>query len=115
LDMDTTTRLGLAHDDPAITQAEKCRYDACAVVREDFQPDRSVNVASVPGGRYAVWPFRGTAHEIQGAWGNVFAGWPRNGGYHPDDRRCLEMYRGGAIDERPGISSCVLCLPVGAL
>ena len=67
LDMDTTTRLGVAHDNPAITQAEKCRYDACAVVREDFQPDRSVNVASISGGRYAVSSFRGTAHEIEAA------------------------------------------------
>ena len=28
LDLEKSTRLGVAHDDPAITQAEKCRYDA---------------------------------------------------------------------------------------
>lgn len=115
LDMDTTTRLGVAHDDPAITQAEKCRYDACAVVREDFQPDRSVNVASVPGGRYAVSRFRGTAHEIQGAWDRVFAGWLPDSGYQPDDRPCMEVYRGRAFDEKTRVFSCDLCLPVRAL
>ena len=115
LDPATTTRLGVAHDDPAITQAEKCRYDACAVVRDDFQPDRSVNVANVPGGRFAVWSFNGTAHEIQGAWDRVFAGWLPDSGYQPDDRPCLEIYRGRAYDEKTGIFRCELYLPVRAL
>src|SRR5262249_31699680 len=101
----------VAHDDPAITQGEKCRYDACAVVREDFQPDRSVNVASVPGGRYAVSPFRGTARDIPAAW----AAWLPASGYQPDDRPCLEVYRGRTSAEKTGIFSCDLCLPVRAL
>jgi AraC family transcriptional regulator len=111
LDVATTTRLGVAHDDPAITQAEKCRYDACAVVRNDFQADRSVNVTTIPGGRFAIWPFSGTAHEIQGSWDRVFAGWLPHSGYQPDDRPCLEVYRGRAFD-KTGIFRCDLCLPV---
>jgi AraC family transcriptional regulator len=115
LDLDTAARLGVAHDDPAITQAEKCRYDACAVVPGDFRPDRPVNVATIPGGRFAIWPFSGTAREIQGAWDRVFASWLPDSGYQPDDRPCLEIYRGRALDEKTGIFRCDLCLPVRAL
>ena len=114
-DMDQTTRLGVAHDDPAITPAEKCRYDACLVVPGDFKPDRSVNVTEIPGGRYAVSSFHGTAHDIQGAWDRVFSTWLPNSGFQPDDRPCFEVYRGHAVDERTGIFRCDLCLPVKAL
>jgi AraC family transcriptional regulator len=33
--------LGVAYDDPAITPADKTRYDACVVVPEDFKPTAS--------------------------------------------------------------------------
>src|SRR5205085_2006626 len=53
------TTLGVAYDDPNVTAEDKCRYDACVVVADDFQPDRWVNVTTVPGGRYAVADFTG--------------------------------------------------------
>ena len=116
LGMAATTRLGVAHDDPAITQAEKCRYDACLVVPADFSPDRWVNVTDIPGGEYAVWTFIGTAHEIQGAWDRVFTTWLPNSGYQPDDRACFEVYRGNPdVDAKPGSFRCELCLPVKPL
>ena len=115
LDLEKSTRLGVAHDDQAITQAEKCRYDACIVVPDDFQPDRWVNVTDVPGGRFAIAEFTGTAHDIEGAWDRVFKTWLPNSGFQPDDRPCLEVYRGRSVDEKTGIFRCELCLPVKAL
>jgi len=113
---DATIRLGVAHDDPAITPAEKCRYDACLAIPEDFQPDRWVNVTEIPKNKYAVWEFTGTAHDIQAAWDRVFSAWLPNSGYQPDDRPCFEVYRGGLdVDAKAGIFRCELCLPVKAL
>lgn len=114
--MATTIRLGVARDDPSIAPAEKCRYDACLVVPEDFQPDRWVNVTDIPAGKYAVAEFTGTAHEIEAAWESVFAGWLPNSGYQPDDRPCFELYRGSVeVDGKAGVFRCELCLPVRAL
>jgi AraC family transcriptional regulator len=115
LDLEKSTRLGVAHDDQAITQAEKCRYDACIVVPADFQPDRWVNVTDIPGGRFAIAEFTGTAHDIEGAWDRVFKTWLPNSGFQPDDRPCLEVYRGRSVDDKTGIFRCELCLPVKAL
>ncbi len=75
LGLDSTLRLGIGHDDPTITTPDKCRYDACVVVPSDFRPDRWVNVMDVPGGRYAVATFAGTAHEIEAAWDRMFSAW----------------------------------------
>ena len=115
LDPATTTRLGVSHDDPAITRPEQCRYDACAVVAADFQPDRSVDVTDIPGGRFVVAQFTGTAHEIEGAWDQVFKTWLPTSGLQPDNRPCLEVYRGRSVDGKTGIFRCELCLPVKAL
>ena len=115
LDMERTTRLGVSHDDPAITPAEKCRYDACAVVPGDFEADRSVNVAEIAGGRFAIAEFTGTAHEIESAWDQIFCTWLPQSGLQPDDRPCLEVYRGRGADEKTGIFRCDLCLPVKTL
>ena len=58
----------------------------------------------------------GSAHDIGGAWDRVFSAWLPASGYQPDDRPCLEVYRG-----RPGVDAkaesfrCDLCLPVRPL
>ena len=116
LSLETTIRLGVAYDDPHITAAEQCRYDACVVVPEDFPTDRGVNVTNLAAGRYAVCEFRGSADEIQGAWERIFGSWLPASGYQPDDRPCIEVYRGRpAADGEPRMFSCDLCLPVRPL
>lgn len=105
--------LGVAYDDPKVTAAEKCRYDACLVVPRGFQGDKWVNVMDVPGGNYAVADFTGSAHEIVDAWDRVFGFWLPTSGYQPDDRPCFEIYRGNpTVDAKARIFRCELCLPV---
>jgi len=62
---------GLALDDPSSTPAETLRYDACAEVKVDFHGSGLYHLAIVPGGKYAVATFKGTAAEIGTAWGEV--------------------------------------------
>ena len=116
LPLGSTVRLGVAYDDPRITAAEQCRYDACAVIPRDFPPDRWVNVMDIPAGRYAVWEFTGSAHGIGEAWDRVFSAWLPTSGYQPDDRPCCEVYRGRpGVDEKAECFRCDLCLPVRPL
>jgi AraC family transcriptional regulator len=112
----TRLTLGVAHDDPGITAAERCRYDACVVVPPAFEPDRRVTMTDVAGGRYAVAEFVGTAHEIGAAWDGVFAAWLPGSAWQPDDRPCYEAYRGNPmVNARTGVFRCQLCLPVRPL
>jgi AraC family transcriptional regulator len=116
LGVDTTVKLGVSHDDPAVTPAEKCRYDACVVVPTDFSADRWVNAADISGGQCAVTEFTGTALEIEAAWHRIFSEWLPTSGYQPDDRPCFELYRGNpAVDVKSRRFRCDLCLPVKAL
>ena len=109
-------KLGIGHDDPDVTAPEKCRYDACVVVPESFAGDTWVNVIDVPGGKYAVAEFIGTADKIREAWEALYRSWLPGSGYQPDDRPCLEVYRGNPeVAGRPGTFRCELCVPVRAL
>jgi AraC family transcriptional regulator len=109
-------KLGIGRDDPEVTAPEKCRYDACVVVAESFAGDKWVNVTDVPPGTYAVSEFVGTAHEIRDAWEALYRDWLPGSGYQPDDRPCLEVYRGNPnIAARPGTFRCELCVPLRPL
>jgi AraC family transcriptional regulator len=86
------------------------------VVPRGFAGDRLVNVAEVPGGKYAITVFTGAPHEIVGAWEAFYRSWLPGSGYEPDDRPCLEIYRGRPDGAgRRGAFRGELCLPVRPL
>lgn len=107
--------LGISHDDPSITPPAKCRYDSCAVVPEDFKPGTGVNITDIPGGRYAVYRFRGTDKTIGKAWRDIYAGWLPESGYQCDDRPCFELYTAEHQCHSDGSWECDICIPVKPL
>jgi AraC family transcriptional regulator len=108
--------LGISYDDPNVTPPEKCRYDACIVVPSDPSPDPEITVKVVPGGKYAVSKYEGTADEIGKAWGQILSIWLPSSGYQMDNRDCFELYRGAFyLDQAKGIFECEICVPVKPL
>ena len=73
--------VGIGHDAPSIVASEKLRYDAGVVVGSDFKPDRAVNVTDLPGGKYAVARFQGSAAVITDAWARLYTVWLPASGY----------------------------------
>jgi AraC family transcriptional regulator len=109
------TTLGISHDNPYVTDPARCRYDAAIVIPPAFRADGDVNVAEVKGGKYAAVAFRGRAHEIGGAYDEVFGRWLPQSGYQPDDRLIFELYRADPYDAKTDTFRCELCVPVRAL
>ena len=106
--------LGVCHDNPEVTAPEHCRYDVGLVVDEDFRPDEHVNVQTVPGGSYAIYPFEGRAEEVGKAWHDLFAQWLPDSGYQPDDRPCFERcFETETADAE--IFRMQICIPVRPL
>ena len=109
-------RFGIGHDDPAITEPAKCRYDACVVAEPgevlSGQPMRAV----LPGGRYACMPFEGTTGDIDAAWHRLLGRWLPASGLQLDARPLLERYPVEAsYDPQTGVFGCDLCIPVRPL
>jgi AraC family transcriptional regulator len=106
--------IGVALDDPMVTEPAKCRYDAAIVVPASMKVDGGPNVAEIPGGKHAVAPFEGSSQSIGAAWGELYGRWLPSSGYQPDNP-CFELYRGEAWDTVNDFFRCDLCLPVRPL
>lgn len=104
---------GIGYDDPSITAPEQCRYDACVTLPEGFVVPREMLTTIIPGGRYAVLPFRGTVNDITPAWQGLMREWLPASGYQLDARPCFEAYPvDETYDPNSGIFSCEICIPI---
>jgi AraC family transcriptional regulator len=72
--------LGLCHDDPAVTPADKIRYDACVTVDRAFRAAGEIGVQVVPGGDYAVMTHFGPYDNLGASYEKLLGQWvPRSG------------------------------------
>lgn len=101
--------LGISQDNPAIMPPEPCRYDVGIVVSEDFTTtDAEINIAELPGGRYAVFTIDHTAEAIQKAWSEIFVQLSAHGQQPDVSRPILERYIPAMINKH----LCEICVPV---
>ena len=107
---------GIGLDDPHITPPAQCRYDACVQVPDDFVAKNPASIATLPGGRYALGAFRGTAAQIGEAWTHMLRDWLPASGMQGDARPFFEHYPVDTYhDPATGIFACQICLPVRPL
>ena len=106
-------RYGISHDDPDITAPNQCRYDACAEVPRGFVATGKVLTTTIPGGKYAVAHFSGSAAQIGAAWAALLRDWLPASGMQLDARPCFEYYPQGASDDaETGVFECDIVIPV---
>jgi AraC family transcriptional regulator len=105
---------GIGHDDPGLTPASRCRYDAAVAVEPGLSSAHpAVGTAELPGGAYARLAFEGPAEAIGLAWARLLREWLPASGWRCDGRPCFEWY--DPTLEQPtaaGHLRCWLCLPV---
>ncbi|MGE0800986.1 MAG: GyrI-like domain-containing protein [Lautropia sp.] len=115
-DLLSAPRYGIAHDDPQVTRAQQCRYDACIEVPAGFAPNGAAVIGEVPGGRYASCYFKGENTAIGDAWQAMFRDWLPASGFQLDGRPCIEYYGPGtSYDPKTGVFDCDLLVPVTPL
>jgi len=106
---------GICLDDPTITPPERCRYDCAVGVEPGFVARGEIGTEVVAGGRYACARFTGLSADVRQAWTSLVTGWLPGSAYRPDDRAALEIYEPDfKVDEKTGVFSCLLCMPVKA-
>ena len=108
---------GIGHDNPATTDdPSQCRYDACVELPDGTETPADAETTTLPGGRYAVYRFRGTAMEIGRAWDRLLCDWLPDSGLQLESRPCFEYYPANiTFDESSGVFECDICLPVAEL
>ena len=109
-------RYGVSHDDPGITDADKCRYDACVELAPGTVVTGQPMRTTLAGGRYACTRFEGTVDTINEAWRRLLRGWLPQSGLQLDARPFLEHYPvDTTYDPATGVFDCKLCIPVSPL
>lgn len=109
-----TEFVGLCHDDPEVTPADKIRYDACCTVEADFVAAGDVGVTVIDGGEYARTTHFGPFEKLGDTYSKLMGEWlPRSG------RECraapsLEFYLTDPEGTDPEDMVTDICTPLEA-
>ncbi len=100
---------GIAWDDPKFTNPDKCRYDTCIVIKNDFIINENyICQGNISGGKYAVVKINHTADDVKKAWEEIFPLLLKQGCRFDKTRPIMERYSAKMISD----SYCEICVPV---
>ena len=92
--------LGICHDDPDVTPADKIRYDACLAVGDQVQPAGDIGVQEIGGGEYAVTTHRGPYEKLGETYAILCGQWAPQSGRELR-APSLEFYRNSPMTTAP--------------
>ncbi len=107
--------IGISHDNPDVTPADRCRFDASLQVPDDVTGEGEVGIQVIPAGTHAVGRFSGPIAEIGTAYHFMFGDWMPGSGYQPADAPCYEIYYSNPDDDPRGSYDSDICIPVRPL
>ncbi len=84
--------IGICHDDPEVTPADKVRYDACVTVDEDFEPRGEIGVQTIAGGEYARTTHQGPYENLGRTYAALLGDWLPRSGRELRHVPCFEVY-----------------------
>lgn len=87
-----TRVIGIGHDDPAVTEAENIRYDACITFTGNVTPEGETGIQTIAGGRYAVFLHKGPYEGLSDVYRAIFGEWLPGSGCALRDHPCFEVY-----------------------
>jgi AraC family transcriptional regulator len=103
--------IGAAHDDSGPIRERTHRYEAGITVPAATPVPPGLTAGTLPGGRYAIFRYRGSYAHIGRAFDTIVRGWLVTSGATLRPAPCLEIYLDGPrVPERERRTD--LCLPV---
>lgn len=99
-------------DDPSITDENKCMYELCQTIPPEYdalKKDSAVLTHIIPGGKYAVYHFKGFPQLMFMVYQEVFCRWLSKTGNQLDDRPVFDIYRDVRED---GYMEIDICFPL---
>lgn len=101
--------LGIAQDNPEITEPKDCRYDTCLVVENAIKVDNDyINFGKIAGGKYCVFKINHTIDAMQKAWMELFSELEKRRYEFDNTRPIIERYAMEMITNH----YCEICVPI---
>ncbi len=104
--------IGASYDSPERGEEEAQRYDAGFTPLPGMQPLSGLTRGTVPGGRYAVFRYRGSYRHIWQAVDQIFRGWVAQGNVQLRPAPLLEVYLNDPRETAEADLLTDLCVPV---
>lgn len=104
--------LGIPHDDPDVTPADKLRYDAALTVAPGTPGSGEVATMTVGGGEYAVAVHKGPYENLSNTYRSLYGGWLPTSGRELRDAPPLEIYRNMPGQVPPEELLTDVCVPL---
>ena len=105
--------IGIGHDDPNVTPADKVRYDACIEVSEPIAPTGDIGHQTLPAGNYATVTYVGPYGEtMYQAYGALFAQMQNHPRYTLIGLPVVEIYRTTHINPDYVLNQTDIFIPV---
>jgi AraC family transcriptional regulator len=97
--------LGMALDDPQITPPDRCRYDACVQLPEQWDArGERVSRKRIGGGVYACFDYAGSRAGVGEAWLSMLSEWLPNSGRALGEGPFFEFYRSGVCADSEAVA-----------
>lgn len=92
-DLDQTTLYGMSQDDPDITPLEKCRFDWCLRIPDNWESDDHISIRDFPECLVVMIEFTGDLALESQVWQYFWRCWLPRSAYQPLDLPAMEIYR----------------------
>ena len=99
--------LGIPQDNPQFMPKDKCRYDVCISINDEFNVTKPAKHTTLPGGTYAVFLMDHTKEAIHEFWDNIYSELGKNN-IEIDGRPMMERYRLSMIEN----NQCEILIPI---
>lgn len=100
------------HDDPKVTKPDKLRTDVCLVLPRVGKPKGEVGVKEIPGGKYAIFRYRGPYANLHAVYDTIYAKWIPERGYKLGDTPGFEKYLNHPDNTKPEDLVTEIYIPV---
>lgn len=84
--------IGLSHDNPHVTEADKLRYDACLVIHKPAKPVGEIGVKQIAGGKYACFLYQGSYKKLDEVYDYIYYDWLIKSGLELRNAPTFEKY-----------------------
>jgi AraC family transcriptional regulator len=103
--------LGIAHDAPGITPAEKIRFDCCVQVPEAFAPDGDIACQRTQGGEFAITEYVGS-WDLKPAYAGILERLASDSTVEVIGLPAIEIYQTTRVGQRHGLAQVSIAIPV---
>ena len=104
--------IGISHNDPKVTESEKCRYDACLVIHKPAQAQGEVGVKEIAGGKYVVFHYQGIYSNLGAVYDTIFGKWLPESGHGLGNAPCFEKYLNNSNRTKPEKLKTEIYIPI---